>query len=218
MFELIATVLLALAAIAIAWAGFQSAKWGGVQATNFSQAGAARTESVRFSTQAGQQTQVDISTYINWLNAAVTDIREGEIDDLEPGQRYEPTEETPSGFFFTRMREEFRPALDAWLDTDPFDDPNAPPTPFDMPEYQLEAQDEAEALEVKADGLAADAGDANQRSDNYVVSAVLFATALFFAALASKLSDRRYQNAALGIAGLVFLGTLIYILSLPIEI
>lgn len=217
-FELIATVLLALAAIATAWAGFQSSKWGGVQATSFSQAGASRTESVRASTQAGQQTQIDVATYINWLNAAVTDIREGEIPDLEPGERYEPTPETPSGFFFVRMREEFRPALDAWLDTDPFDDPDAPATPFEMPEYVLEAQTTAEELEDKADQLAADAGQANQRSDNYVISAVLFATSLFFAALASKLKSHRSQNAALVVAFLVFFGTLLYVMSLPIEI
>lgn len=218
LFELIATVLLALAAVATAWAGFQSSKWGGVQATDFSQAGASRTESVRASTLAGQQTQVDISTYINWLNNTVGDIREGVIDDVEPGTVYEPTADTPSGFFFTRMREEFRPALDAWLLTDPFGDPDAPPTPFEMEEYQLEAQAEAERLEDRADELAADAGRANQRSDNYVISAVLFATALFFAALASKMKSRRYQNASLVVAFVVFLGTLGYVLSLPIEI
>jgi hypothetical protein len=218
LFELIATILLALAAVATAWAGFESAKWGGVQATNFSQAGASRTESVRFSTQAGQLTQLDVSTYINWLNAAVEDIRVGDIPEVEAGTRYEPTEGTPSGFFFVRMRDEFRPALDAWLDADPFDDPNAPPTPFAMPEYQLESAAQAEEFEDKADGLATEAGEANQISDNYVISAVLFATSLFFAAMASKLRSKRYQNAALGLAFLVFFGTLLYVLSLPIEI
>ena len=61
--ELAATVLLAVAAIMTAWAGFESAKWGGVQATLFSEAGANRTESTRFSTLAGQLAQVDISTW-----------------------------------------------------------------------------------------------------------------------------------------------------------
>jgi hypothetical protein len=51
-----------------------------------------------------------------------------------------------------------------------------------------------------------------------VISAVLFASSLFFAALASKLRIARYQNAALVVAGLLFIGTLIYVLSLPLEI
>ena len=48
--EVIATVILALATLATAWSGYQSARWGGEQSTKFSQAGALRTESTRAST------------------------------------------------------------------------------------------------------------------------------------------------------------------------
>lgn len=116
-FELLSTILLALAAIATALAGFQSAKWGGVQATNFSQAGAARTESVRFSTLAGQEAQVDITTFLSWLDKVVADIDSGAILEPTAASEYEPTPATLSGFTFARFREEFGPAVDAWLAT-----------------------------------------------------------------------------------------------------
>lgn len=217
-FELVATILLAVAAIAIAWAGFQSAKWGGVQATNFSQAGAARTESVRFSNLSGQLSTIDVSTFLNWLNALSADIDSGDAERPVDSADYVPAPGTLSGFVFERFREEFKPAVQAWLDTSPFDDPNAPPVPFQMPEYQLAAQDEADALLATAEQKSSAAGDANQTSDNYVVSAVIFAAALFFVAMSSKLTKQRYKTASLAVAALVLLGTVIYVLTLPIEV
>ena len=217
-FELLSTILLALAAILTAWAGFQAAKWGGVQASNTAQAGAARTESVRFSTLAGQQTTIDVTTFLNWLNAVVGDLESGDIETPETASAYEPTPGTVSGFLFLRFRDEFSPAVDAWLDTNPFASDDAPPSPFDMPEYQLAAGDEASRLEIEAAEKTELAAEANQNGDNYVISAVLFAAALFFAALSGKLTKARYKSAALIVATLVFLGTIIYIFTLPIEV
>ena len=67
--EVIVTVVLAFATLATAWSGYQAARWGGEQSTSYSQAGALRTESTRASTQAGQQVQVDIGMFANWINA-----------------------------------------------------------------------------------------------------------------------------------------------------
>ena len=67
--ELLATILLAIAAVATAWSSYQSARWSGVQAIDFSRANAARVESTRASTEAGQETQVDVLTFTQWVNA-----------------------------------------------------------------------------------------------------------------------------------------------------
>jgi hypothetical protein len=217
-FELFATILLALAAIATAWAGFQAAKWGGVQASSTSQANAARTESVRASTLAGQLSSIDVATFLNWVNAVAGDLESGAIPRPENAADYQPTPGTLSGFTFARFREEFNPAARAWLDTNPFNDPTAPATPFEMPEYQVAAADEAAVLLTDAEEKSEAAATANQTGDNYVISAVLFAAALFFAALAGKLVKPRYKTAALLIAAAVYIGTLIYVLTLPIEV
>jgi hypothetical protein len=194
-FELLATILLAVAVVSTAWAGFQSAKWGGVQASNYSSAGAARTESVRFSTLAGQQSSVDVTTFFSWLTAVVEDIDRGDIEAPVDATQYEPTPRTLSGFTYERLRDEFRPAVGAWLDTNPFIEESAPPTPFAMDEYQLAADAESQRLLLEAQTRASVATEANQTSDNYVLTAVLFASALFLRgardqARPSKVQDR----------------------------
>lgn len=216
--ELAATIVLAIAAVLTAWTAFQSSKWGGVQAISFSEAGANRTESTRFSTLAGQHAQVDISTFTNWLNAVQADARAGDIELPSSAADYQPDPETLSGFLFVRFRDEFKPAVDAWLRTAPFTDPNAPPSPLDVPEYELATRDAAEELQAGADQASQRARDANRTSDDYVVSAVLAALVLFFAGVSSKLIRPRNRVLVLLLAVAVLIGTAIRVFSLPIEI
>ena len=187
--EQVAAIVLALAVVFIAWAAFEAGKWGGEQSIKFSEAGAARTESTRFDTRAGQLAQIDVAMYIDWVTALSSDLRDGLIPEIST-QDYEPTRGTVSGFLFLRMRDEFVPALEAWLATDPVNDPDAPPTPFAMAEYTLADAADADRLTMVADQAAVDARAANQTGDNYVLTAVLFAAALFFAGVASRLENR----------------------------
>ena len=69
--ELLATILLAMAAVATAWSTYQSTQWRGQQAADNSKASAARIESSEASTRAGQLTQVDIATFTQWVDAYV---------------------------------------------------------------------------------------------------------------------------------------------------
>lgn len=218
--ELITTVLMAFAAVLTAWTGFQAAKWGGVQSNSFSSAGAARTESTRASTTAGQIVQIDVTTFLNWLNAAVDDLRMELIPEPATTGGYEPTPDTLSGFLFERFRPDFEPVIDEWLQTDPFNDPDAPASPFALDTYNASVEEfgRAEQLEADADELAAAAREANQNSDNYVVMTILSALVIFFAGLASKLEKFRNEVIALSLAVVVLLGTVITVLTLPIEI
>ena len=216
--ELAATIVLAIAAILTAWTAFQSAKWGGVQAIDFSAAGASRTESVRASTLAGQQAQIDIATFTNWLNALQADIRAGDLEAPTSAADYVPDPDSLSGFLFMRFREEFRPAVQAWFASEPFLDPDAPPSPFDMPEYDLAARRLAEKLQDDADQFSQAAREANQTSDNYVITTVLAALVLFFAGVSSKLIRPRNRVLLLSLAIIVLVGTMIRVFSLPIEI
>ena len=65
--------------------------------------------------------------------------------------------------------------------------PNAPLTPFAMPQYTSKAREDAARLEAQADAWAATARRNVQRSTNYVLGVVLFASALFFAGMSTKL-------------------------------
>jgi hypothetical protein len=202
--EAIASIVLAIAVVLTAWAAFQAGKWGGEQSIQFSVAGASRTESTRADTRGGQLAQIDVSMFTDFVAAYIGDIENGDIQPYD-GSTFTPTNGTLSGFLYNRFRGEFRPAMDAWLVTDPAGNPDAPKTPFDMAEYSVAEFAEAERLVEVADQAAVDARAANQTGDNYVLTAVLFAAVLFFSGIATKLENRwnRHFVNLVGIIGVV---------------
>ncbi len=212
--ELVATIIMSLAAIFTAWAAFQSAKWSGEQATSFSQAGASRTESTRFDTRAGQLAAIDVSVFVAFADAINSDRADGVIE-FGPDIPYEPTDGTLSGFWYERVRDEFRPAFEAWLEVFTLDRANAPPSPFAMEEYVLADAQEAQRLQQEAEDFAAAAGQANQNSDDYVLTAVAFALVLFFGGVSSKLDHERNRLIAVVIATVLFVGATWVLLVLP---
>ncbi len=215
--ELLSTIILSIAAILVAWTSFQAGKWGGVQAIAFSEAGAARVESTRWDTQAGQQTQVDVAVFIEWLSAVDAELDEG-VELFSPDGGYLAPTGALSSFLYERMREEFRPALDAWLAERPIGNPDAPRTPFEMEAYELAARAEADRYVVVAEASAQEARDANQTGDTYVLTTVLFAAVLFFAGIASKL-DRQWSRSLALFMAILFVVVGVYtISSLPIEL
>lgn len=197
--ELLATVLLAAAALATAWSTFESGRWRGVQASNTGKSTAARVQSSQASTRAGQLTQIDIATFIQWVNAQTAGNRE------------------LARFYRRRFRAEFRPAFDAWLATRPFQSAQAPPTPFAMPQYRPAEDARAKRLEAAAGLRLAAAGRANRNADDYLLAVVLFASALFFAGISTKLHSPRQQEVLLGLGCLIFLGALIWVATIPVN-
>ena len=198
--ELIATVLLAVATVATAWSGYQASRWNGEQATAFIRAGAARVESAKAASLANAQTQVDVATFTQWVDA------------------YAQEQTELADFYYMRFREEFRPAMDAWVATRPRLNRDAPLTPFVMPEYQLEARQEADRLEAEAESLSATARTNVQRATNYVLCVVLFAAVLFFAGMSTKLRSSRLRWVLLGFGVVVFVGTVAWLATFPISL
>jgi len=213
--ELIATIVMALAAIATAWCAFQATKWSGIQAIEFSNANASRVESTRADALANSQRSVDVGVFTSWLDAVAEEIDAGDIPPVSESG-YQPVDRTLSAFYYERMRSEFRTALDAWLATDPLDDPEAAKTPFAMEEYQLAAAAEASDLLEQSAVDRQDALDANQNGDNYVLTTVGFALVIFFGGVSSKLQERRNRWIAIGVALFLFTGGLVAVFSLPI--
>ena len=143
---------------------------------------------------------MDVATFTQWVNAYA--LNQGRL----------------SSFYFRRFREEFRPAVRAWVATRPLQNRDAPLTPFAMPQYQLAARAEAEQLEAEAEAFAAQARTNVQRATNYVLGVVLFATALFFAGMSTRLRTHRLRVALLSFGVVVFLGTFVWIATSPISV
>ena len=146
------------------------------------------------------QTQVDIAMFFQWVNANATD-----DPDL-------------ADFYEQRFRPEFRPAFDAWLASDPLTDAGAPPSPFAMDEYQLQAETDAQESDAAAEVLAATVRRNVQRAANYVLGVVLFGVALFFAGMSTKLRGAGSRIALLAVGCLIFLGAAAWVATFPMSV
>jgi hypothetical protein len=197
---LLTAVLLAVGTLATAWSAYQARQWTGEQSQGYSAGTAARIGQNRAAARAGLQQQVDIATLIQWIDAQ--------------SQR----DATLAAFYRARFRPEFKPAFAAWLATRPFGNQEAQPTPFAVPQYRLAATAAAERLERTAAAASERAKDANQRADNYMLAVVLFASALFFAGISTKLEIWGVRLAMLGMAGLLLIGAVIWIATFPIRL
>lgn len=119
-------------------------------------------------------------------------------------------------FLHARFRPEARKALDAWLQTNPFNNPNAPIRPFEMSEYaqpELEAAKRADQEQAK---MMTDAQQASRTSDNYVLLTVRFAAVLFFGGIVSTFQSQRLRTSVFVLATVLFALTTIVLAALPI--
>ena len=143
--------------------------------------------------------QIDIGLFTNWINAYAGDNQE--LTD----------------FYRARFRGEFIPAFEAWLLTDPKNNPDAPKSPFAMPEYSLAKNQEADALEKKAGEYFDAAESANEIADRYVLDTVILASVLFMAGLASQVKAFRVKSGVVIFALMILAWGIYSIIILPIE-
>jgi hypothetical protein len=140
-----------------------------------------------------------VATFTQWVDAYAR--REGQLAD----------------FYFRRFRKEFKPAVNAWLATRPLSNANAPLTPFAMPQYRLAARADAERLDRRAEELSAMVRRNIQRSTNYVLGVVLFAVALFFAGMSTKLPSPGPRKALFIVGCVVFAGAAAWVATFPVS-
>jgi small-conductance mechanosensitive channel len=147
--------------------------------------------------EANRQIQIDVATYIQWVDA------------------YQQRDDELATFYYNRFRPEFRPAVDAWIATKPLRNPKAPLTPFAMPEYRSAAIAETEALERKADAESLQAQVDVRRADRYTLCVVMFALALFFAGISTRIRATSSRLVALGVGWAAFLGAVVWMATFP---
>lgn len=198
--EVLVTVLLVVAALGTTWSSYQASRWNGEQAKAASATNAIRIDAASAQGLAEAQTQVDVATFIAWADAD----RSGEDQLAE--------------FYVDRFRDEFRPAFATWLATRPLVNPNAPPTPFAMDEYQVASRDEAEQLDAAAEASAAEVRQDIQRASNYVLTVVLYAVVLFFAGVSTRINNRRLRWILTGAGCIALVGALTWITTFPVSL
>jgi len=154
-------LLLALVTITAAWAGYSAARWGTASRVDVAESSTLRNLATRDNLTALSLRDFDASTFNAWFLAYT----------LNSPQKEAIAER--------RFRPEFRVAFDAWLATDPLHNPNAPPGPTYMPQYQLPAQTQANQLDSEAAAKFQAGNHAGLVGDDYVRITVFLAAVLF---------------------------------------
>jgi hypothetical protein len=196
--ELWETLILTLATLATAWASYQAGKWNNLSTSLNFQSTAVQVDANQLSGQAQQLRAIDVGLFTNWVNA------------IGAGNT------TLAGFYQARFRDEFRPAFDAWLATRPLDNPDAPGSPFEMEEYQVSAQEKADALIEDAAQMIQTSNLADSISGSYTLSVVVLAGALLLAGLANRFQWAELRLVVVVAALLVFLFSVVNIIRLPV--
>lgn len=215
--EFVSTIVLSLATVLTAWAAYQSTVWSDTDSKYAESSADALIESTRASTHASAFELVDLTLWNQWVND-IYDEADADPALPLPGPRYVPVPGSRSADTLARFRDEFRPAFDAWLATDPFVDPNAPAVPFGLPEYNQKKEQHAHSLAVRAKELEGLADDAADTTTSYVGLTVVFASVLAFSAIALKLKTIRAREFTLGVAVVLMIGAAIALASLPIDL
>ena len=191
-------IVLSLAALASAWSAYQATRWTGVAGSqSYLAANASRLAAVQ-QVEALQLRALDATMGLHFLEAK------------------QAGNERLADFLRHRFRSELKPAVDAWLKTEPLTNPSAPLTPFVMAEYVSRELMEAGRYEHQAQQNSAAGGEAGRRGNSYVLLTLLFATVLFLGGLASSLPSPRLQNIVSVGALLVFASTAIRLFTLPV--
>ena len=180
--EILEVLLLAAAAIATAWSGYQAAKGDGQQAVLYSKASVDRVQANTAATLGQQRLAADGAMFSAWLEAEAAN--DAELQAM----------------LVRRFSPEYRTAFAAWLDTKPFTNPDAPPGPGYMPEYHNPQMEQAEQLNEQAATLEEAGTEARHTAEEYVRATVLFALVLFLVAVGQRFRLRGVRIATIAMA------------------
>jgi hypothetical protein len=196
--EITCAVVLALATMASAWCAYQASRWNGVQTFRLAEANEAGRQAATNSIHAMQIRAFDGTMFLQYLEARAQ------------GQKVLET------LLSARFRPEMKVAMDAWLETDPFNNAGAPSHPFKMAEFKIAEETAAARQSQLQQELLTAAQEANRAADAYVLLTVVFASVLFFGGIAGTvhLAWLRLGLAAIAIGFLA--ATAVYLATMPV--
>jgi len=195
-------IILAVAAVATAWASFQASQWSGAQSDAQSTSAIARADAGRAATAATTDTIIDSQMWLSWVAA---------VDSKQAAR---------ADFLDNRFSPQLVVAQKAWLSGVQLDAQGVPVvvppgTPLDLPAYVVPAQVVSDRDAAKAEAYLAYADIAATTSTKFVLLAVLLALVLFFASVATKFSGPKVQVLLTLLALVLLVTSSIRMLALP---
>jgi hypothetical protein len=185
--EIVAALLITLSAATSTWSAYQAARWSGVQARSFAEAGTRRAAAIQNTSVATARVTIDVGLFAQWLAAETEDDR------------------TLTAALEARFPRTLAVAFAAWRAAGRPDSAAAPASPFELPEYRLPETTAAEDLNREGDARFQAALDANQQSDDYVLMTVVLAALIVVSALGREFPSLGIRRGAvvLGTTGLL---------------
>ena len=197
--EIVSAILMSIATVTSAWCAYQSARWSGEQAFYLSEAAAMGRDSAQKMIQAGQVETLDVAMFLEYTRAL------------------SQKNHNLANFLYQRFRPELKTATDAWLALKPLQNPDAPPSPFEMTEYRIIEKEDAQRLNDTVHERVDEARNANKISDNYILFTVIFASVLFFGGIATKFQSRRLKIVVLATGYVVYFSGISLLVTIPVN-
>jgi hypothetical protein len=194
--QVINTLILAIATLAITWCSYQGVLWNGIQTFKLGDSNKFARLSQQKTIVTGQNRAMDEAILIGFVKAAI-----------EKNQRI-------VDYSLRGVRPELSKIMSEWISSRPFENPTAYPHPMAMPEYiELMKKDMAEAdkLSQQAEESRNEAQKANNNSDNYSLLTVVFSMVMFLGAITSKIAPPRLSLLNTIAAAIICTGALVFV-------
>lgn len=188
-------VVLGLVSLVTAWAAFQSSLWNGVALDSFARADARRTTGVvSLDTGAGTQ-QEDRGLFLEYYKAL-------RANDAGLAR-----------YIRTLMPQRLEDAIKLWEQAPNFMSIG----PFQPRFGYKQPGADADKVQDEVNRANSTARHASTMGDRYNLAAVMLAAALFLAGISSTLRLARFRLSLLAIGTVIFLGTTVWLVTLPIR-
>ena len=195
--SIIEAILLASVALLAAWSGFAAAQWSTESRLELARSSTNRTEASQAELRAMEARNFDASTFNTWFTAYVAD----DAESMAVAER--------------RFRPEFKVAFDAWLAENPATNPDAPPGPTYMPEYEQPDQELSEEKTHMADELYEEGSHSAVTADDYVRITVLLASVLFIVGISGQFRIRRARHGLVVVGGAILAYSVVLLIMAP---
>jgi len=197
-FEIIVAVMLGLATLASAWSAYQSGRWNGIQTFCLAESNAAARRAAEKAVFANQLRTLDAVMFERYVSAF--------------SEKNQPLAE----FLLQRFRPELQVATVAWLATRPWENPQAPLTPFALDKYSLPVEKEVQQWREEEAKKVAEARRANEIADTYLLLTVLYSVVLFLSGITATFKRRNPQVVVLALGVITMTAAAIAMALLPL--
>jgi len=166
--DLLSAAVMAGATVATAYSAYQSSLWNSEQAIHHARYTTAVIRTAKLTNLAMQRTGVHVNLFVHWLTA----VNRGDKQTADS--------------LFTRFPEPLKAAAEAWRTSSPTEKPDAPASPFDMPQYALQERSDADRWEQIAQDESMAAEKAGETANRYLLFTIIYASVLFLAGISGK--------------------------------